>query len=150
MLIGGDEMASKEEMFKEFDIIQEIIERQANNSFRIKGWTIALVVVALVFRNHDFQLLVAFIPLLGFWGLDAYFLCQEKRYRNLYDWVRENRLDTDKYLFDLDTSRISNQVDGTLRTMISPTLIGFYGSIGVLLILYTVIVVSMNGGIALG
>lgn len=139
-----------EAMLREFELIQEVIERQANNSFRIKGWTVTLVVVALIFRTNDFQLFGAFIPLIGFWGLDAYFLRQEKQYRLLYDWVRENRPETDDRRFDLDASRFESRVDGVFSTMASPTLLAFYGSIGVLLALYAYVVFQVNGGSVLG
>lgn len=143
-------MASEEEMLREFELIQGIVERQAENSFRIKGWTVTLVVVAIVFRTDDFQLFGAFIPLLGFWGLDAYFLRQEKIYRRLYDWVRKNRPNNDSRQFDLNASRFDDQVDRVPLTMLSPTLIAFYGTITVLLAVYSVIVFTTNGGQILG
>lgn len=143
-------MASKEDMFEEFELIQNVIERQADNSFKIKGWTVTLVVVALIFKTEDFHVIAAFLPLLGFWGLDAYFLKQEKKYRCLYNWVREHRQDEDGHLFDLDASRFEDEVDGVLRTMLSPTLAVFYGIIGVLLVIYTYIVFQVNGVTFLG
>lgn len=141
---------NKEAMFKEFEFIQEIIERQAENSFRIKGWTVTLVVVAIVFRTSDFQLFGAFIPLIGFWGLDAYFLRQEKMYRRLYEWVRKNRPETEDRKFELDASRFKSDVDGIGKIMISPTMFWFYGSITLLLILYAAIIFSQNGGSIFG
>lgn len=139
-----------EATLRELELIQGVVERQANNSFRIKGWTVALVVVALVFRTNDFQLIGAFLPLLVFWGLDAYFLRQERQYRLLYDWVRENRPDSDDRRFGLDASSFEDSVDGVPRTMFSHTLLAFYGSIGVLLALYSVILISVNGVSGLG
>ena len=56
-------MDSDEEFHKSLDYIQAIIERQADNSFRVKGWTVALVVVALLFRSSGFQFLLAYILL---------------------------------------------------------------------------------------
>lgn len=141
---------SKENLLEELNLIQNVIERQASNSFRIKAWTVTLVVVALLFRSNDFQLFAAAVPLLVFWALDAYFLKQERQYRELYDWVRENRHDTDEHLFDLNASRFKNEVDGISGTMFSKTLVWFYGSIGLLLVLYTVGLVLMNGGSFLG
>lgn len=143
-------MSDEEDMIQEFELIQGIVDRQADNSFKIKGWTVALVVVATVFRSNDVQIFVAFIPLLGFWGLDAYFLRQEKMYRELYEWVRENRPETDSHRFDLDASRFEDEVPGIPSTMLSPTLRWFYGSIGVLLVLYSAIIFYMNGGQILG
>lgn len=143
-------MASREDLIEELNLIQRIIERQASNSFKIKAWTVTLVVVALLFRSSNFQLFAAAVPLFVFWGLDAYFLKQERQYRELYDWVRENRQDTDEHLFDLNASRFKDEVDGIPGTMFSKTLGWFYGSIGALLILYTLGLVCLNGGSFLG
>lgn len=143
-------MASKEDMFQEFKLIQNVIERQADNSFKIKGWTVTLVVVALIFRTEDFQVIAAFLPLIGFWGLDAYFLRQEKKYRKLYNWVRDNRPDDDSRLFDLDASRFEDEVASVSETMLTPSLLGFYGIIGVLLLIYTLAVIQFNGVSVLG
>jgi hypothetical protein len=139
-----------EATLRELELIQEVIERQANNSFRIKGWTVTLIVVALIFRTNDIQLFGAFLPLLVFWALDAYFLRQERQYRLLYDWVREIRPDTDEEQFNLDTSRFDNQVEGVSQTMVSNTLAAFYGSIGALLMLYSILSFTVNGGSLLG
>ena len=71
---------SKEElekfMLKEIEIIQDIIKRMAFNSFLIKGWTVTLVAVTLLLRGSKYQVFIAYIPLLVFWFLDAYFLCK--------------------------------------------------------------------------
>ena len=71
-----EKISLKEYMLKEVDIIQEIIRRMAFNSFMIKGWAITLVVVALLLKGTEYQVWIAFIPLLAFWFLDAYFLWQ--------------------------------------------------------------------------
>ena len=95
-----DQEELKEYMLKEIDIIQDIIKRMASNSFMLKGWTITLVVIVLLLKGTRNQILIAFIPLLVFWFLDAYFLWQERMYRKLYEWVIDYRLKTDEYLFE--------------------------------------------------
>jgi len=94
----------KEYMLKEIEIIQDIIKRMAFNSFMIKGWAITLVVVVTLLLKgaEKYQVWIAFIPLLVFWFLDTYFLWQERLYRKLYEWVVNNRLKTDEYLFDMN------------------------------------------------
>jgi len=137
----------KEYMLKEIDIIQDIIKRMAFNSFMIKGWTITLVVVTLLLKGTEkYQVCIAFIPLLVFWFLDAYFLRQERMYRILYDWVINNRLKTEEYLFDMKTRRFENEVQSIPRIMFSITLGWFYGSIAILVIIYTLILLIMKGG----
>ena len=95
----------KEFMFKEIDIIQNIIRRMAFNSFMINGWMVTLVAVVLLLKGSQYQIFIAYIPLLVFWFLDAYFLWQERLYRRLYNWVIQHRLETDEYLLDLDAYR---------------------------------------------
>ena len=133
-----DKGIRKEYMLKEIDIIQEIIKRMAFNSFMIKGWAITLVVVTLLLKGTKHQVLIAFIPLLVFWFLDAYFLWQERMYRKLYDWVISNRLKTDEYLFDMNAYRFKNTIQSKFRIMFSITLGWFYGSIAVMVAIYTV------------
>ena len=126
----------KEFMLKEIEIIQDIIKRMAFNSFMIKGWTITLVAVTLLLRGSEYQVLIAFIPILVFWFLDAYFLWQERLYRRLYNWVIKNRTNTDQYLFDMNAYRFKNEEQSRLRIMFSITLGWFYGSIFILTLIY--------------
>ena len=137
----------KEYMLKEIGIIQDIIKRMAFNSFMIKGWAITLVVVALLLRGTEkYQVWIAFIPLLVFWFLDAYFLWQERLYRKLYEWVINNRLKTDEYLFDMNAYRFKDEVQSKFRTMFSITLGWFYGSIAILIIIYSIFLFLVQKG----
>ena len=141
--IGGDWMSFTKEELKEFmveelKIVQDIIKRMALNSFLIKGWTITLVVATLLLKGEKFQVFIAFIPILVFWYLDAYFLWLERLYRRLYDWIRTNRLTTDEYLFDMNYRRFIKDEQSRLRIMFSLTLGWFYGSIFVLTLIYVV------------
>ncbi|MCS7304145.1 MAG: hypothetical protein NZ602_03420, partial [Thermoguttaceae bacterium] len=93
-------------MLKELEIIQDIIKRMAQNSFWIKGWTVTLVIGTLLLEGAEkVQLGLAFIPLVVFWVLDAYFLRQERMYRKLYEWVVQNRTKTSDHLFDMNAYR---------------------------------------------
>ena len=136
----------KEYMFKEIDLIQDIIKRMAFNSFMVKGWAITLVVVALLLKGTQYQVWVAFIPLLVFWFLDAYFLLQERMYRKLYEWVVNNRLETEEYLFDMDANRFRDKVQSIPGIMCSITLVLFYGFIAILIIIYALILLITKGG----
>jgi len=139
-----DKAILKEYMLKEIDIVQDIIKRMAHNSFMIKGWTIILVVATLLLKGAKIQVLIAFIPLLVFWFLDAYFLWQERIYRKLYDWIINNRLKTDKDLFNMNAYRFKDEVQPILKTMFSITLGLFYGSIAILTIAYAAILFLIN------
>jgi len=136
----------REYMLKEIDIIQDIIRRMAFNSFLIKGWAISLVVIALLLKGTEYQVWIAFIPLLVFWFLDTYFLWQERMYRKLYEWVIKNRLKTDEYLFDMNAYRFKDEVQSRFRIMFSITLGWFYGSIAILIIIYSVFLLLVQNG----
>ena len=134
----GSKENIKDLMIKELEIIQEIINRMANNSFIIKGWTITLVVVTLLLKGNKYHTFIAFIPILVFWFLDAYFLRLERLYRRLYNWVKDNRLKTKDFLLDLNYKRFEKEEQSILRIMFSITLGLFYGSIFGLTLIYVI------------
>lgn len=77
---------------KHLELVQGVINRMASNSFMLKGWAVTLVagIFALAGKDTDkLYFLVAYVPVLVFWGLDAYYLLQERLYCSLYDKVRE-------------------------------------------------------------
>ncbi|ROL55689.1 hypothetical protein D9V84_11010 [Bacteroidetes/Chlorobi group bacterium Naka2016] len=121
---------------KEVEIIQNIINRMVYNSFLIKGWTVTLVVGALLLKTEKRGAIVSLIPLFVFWVLDSYFLLQERRYRVLYKWVINNRLTSEDKLFDLDARRFKDQASSYFGAMFSKTLLLFYLGILILLVLY--------------
>lgn len=73
-------------------MLQTVIARMASNSFMVKGWCVTLVsaLIALSGKDVPNMVFVAALPVLMFWWLDAYFLRQEKLFRKLFDFVREN------------------------------------------------------------
>jgi len=94
-----------ENRLKHLEMIQGIITRMASNSFALKGWAVTLVagIFALAGKNTDrVYFLVAYLPIIVFWGLDSYYLLQERLYRALYDKVRE--LPTEKIDFSMKAS----------------------------------------------
>ncbi|WP_227357295.1 hypothetical protein [Haladaptatus salinisoli] len=133
--------------FHELQSIQAIIERQANNSSKIKGWTITLVVAVILFRTGNYQTLFGFVPLVAFWSLDSYYLKQERNYRELHKWVRIERLESDDQFFNMDASRFSEKTDSIGKIMFSSTQMMFYGVIAALLLVFFVYPVffSKNG-----
>jgi len=106
----------------------------------IKGGIIVLV-VALLLKGNKYHTLIAFIPILVFWFLDAYFLRLERLYRRLYNWVKDNRLKTQDFLFDLNYKRFEKEEQSILRIMFSMTLVLFYGSILGLTFIYVIFLV---------
>ena len=117
---------------KEIDLIQNCINRMANNSFMLKGWSISLIAVVLALTNDRlnalFLLCSVFIPLLCFWYLDAFFLRTERMYRKMYEWaLKERKNGNFEFKYDLNPQRFEKDVDSILRTMFSKTLRVFYG-----------------------
>jgi len=113
---------------KHLDLIQGIINRMAQNSFLLKGWSVTLTaaIFALASRvdNNNFVVIAVF-PAFMFWGLDAYFLRQERLFRCLYDKVRV--MVPDEIDFSMKTDECIQDVDGWLKTAISQTLGIFHG-----------------------
>jgi len=129
----------KECMMKEIDTIQGVINRMASNSFLMKGWAITLVSVTLLLKGENYQIYIAFIPLITFWYLDAYFLRLERAYRKLYIWVIKNRPQNDELLFDMNADgRFGHEIQSRWRIMRSETLGIFYGSILVIIIIFMI------------
>ena len=81
-----------EPKLKHLEMLQGVINRMAANSFALKGWAVTLIagIFALAGKDTDkMYFLVAYLPIIVFWGLDSYYLLQERLYRALYDKVRE-------------------------------------------------------------
>ncbi len=133
--------ATKDYLLKELELVQGIINRFSTNSFLIKGWAITLVVATLLLNGNKYQYIIAFLPWLMFWYLDAYFLRLERLYRKLFDWLRENRLKSKEFLFDMNSQslekRFEKDVKGIPQMMFSKTLGIFY------LLLLAIIVASI-------
>ena len=65
---------------KHLEMVQGVINRMASNSFMLKGWAVTLVagIFALAGKDTDkLYFLVSYVPVIVFWGLDAYYLLQE-------------------------------------------------------------------------
>ncbi len=127
-----------ENKLKHLELIQGVINRLATNSFQLKGWAVVLVAAILVILAREGRLdaaCIALAPVLVFWGLDGYFLWQERRYRALYCHVR--RLDGCKIDFSMNTKAFpAARTSKWLSALISVTLLPFYG--GLLLVAFFV------------
>src|SRR2546421_3517124 len=112
-----------EKKLKHLELIQNVINRMANNSFFVKGWCVTLVSVLLALasqNNNPKYVIIAFLPSIMFWILDAYFLRQERLFRKLYDRVRAQ--EEDSIDFSMNTSEFS-KTTSWLEAAFSRTLI---------------------------
>ena len=76
-----------ENKYKHMDYIQSAITRMASNSFYLKGWNVTIIaaIVALSIKESDWRIYACALLLnIVFWFLDAYYLKQEKLFRELY------------------------------------------------------------------
>lgn len=129
----------KEFLFKEIEIIQSIIRRMAFNAFLIKGWTLTLVIASLLL-NHEFdEKWLGFIPLVIFWFLDAYYLRQERLFRKLHNWTKDNRLKTDDLIFNTNVEKRFGEKVKFISVFCSKTIALFYLSIGFVVFVYILI-----------
>lgn len=91
---------------KEIDLIQNCITRMSQNSFNVKGWLIALLVATIALLPETINIVVLCFIVVGialiFWYLDGFFLKIETLYRWKYNWVISNRLQSNKFFYDLN------------------------------------------------
>ena len=131
-------------IIKHLEFIQNIITRMNTNSFQIKEWMITIVSALLaLFASSDNEkvlyIFVAIAPTLIFWFLDSYYLQQERKYRGLYDDVRElliseNQQD-DITDFSMNTDKYKNGKYSYCCCFTSTTILPLYGSICWLLLI---------------
>ena len=134
-------MKKQEILHKEIDLIQNVINRMANNSFLLKGWLITLILAVLALTSDTivtddikYFALILILPLVVFWYLDAFFLHKEKCYRELYKWVIENREKSDEKLYSLNYKDYEDKVDNVFYIMFSSTMRAFYGITFIILV----------------
>lgn len=140
-----------EKKLKHLEFIQGVVNRLASASFRVKGWSVVLVSALLVLseRAESFELgFVALLPVVILWGLDGYYLAEERLFRQLYDQVRERQED------DIDFSMDAKNLKRTGRfwpsrwwlAVRSRTLWPFYGALAVLSVMAAVFLHQVGGG----
>jgi len=143
-----------EEVVEHLRLIQAVVARHEQNSFASKGWAVLVVTAIFALSSKDpnpISFLVALIPTLTFWGLDAYYLRQERLFRKLYDAVRSiDPSDLSNNPFSMDTlpytypdfpetmAQNESRVKSWWGTCWSRTVAWLYGSI-----VFTILVATM-------
>lgn len=129
------------------ELIQGIINRLSTNSFLLKGWSVVLVSALFALSVPDSRpafVYLAYIPAFVFWGLDGYFIWQERLYRALYDHVRT--LDETAIDFSMDTSGFKNDLGQTwLEAVFSRTLVAFHSVLIIAVIIVMVLALKKEG-----
>lgn len=130
-----------DEHIKHLEFIQGIITRMAQCSFWVKGWCVTLVSAFLALyakMGNEKMLVCTIIPIFTFWGLDAYFLKQERIFRELYNLARKDELDLFVLTPSVETKSLMNNRRTTfINSLFSQTLLILYVSlIGMIAIVY--------------
>ncbi len=113
---------------KHLELIQNIISRLSNNSSLIKGWSVMLVsaLFALSANNSNIAFVyLAYFPTAIFWGLDGYYLSQERKFRELYKMTSETN--PEDINFSMDASLFKDDKLSWPSAVISMTLVPFHG-----------------------
>jgi len=139
--------ADKADVIKHLEMLQGVINRMAANSFVVKGWsvTLAAALAALGAQSAN-QWFVAFglIPVIAFWGLDAYYLEKERSFRKLYDAVRKPFADPAAQpvpLFSMNIGPYEGGFHAWWKTLWSTSVAWVHGVIAVVLIIVLALVV---------
>ncbi|GAA7475407.1 hypothetical protein [Helicobacter pylori] len=126
-------------LIEELKILQVVINRMAQNSLECKKWTLVLAVGVLSLKieaiSHLYGLCVLGALLICFYLLDAYYLTQERLFREQYQWLIKNRLKTDERLFEVFPAHQTCRCVQFLCSMFSFSLFSYWMS-GLCLVVY--------------
>lgn len=131
---------------KHLEFLQLTITRMGANSFLLKGWTVTLVAALFALSADNSErlfTLLALIPATMFWGLDGYFLWQERRFRIVYDHVR--KLNDEDVDYAMHYPEVEEQDKGWLAATFSRTLFAFHGFLVVAILSVYMIERCLNG-----
>lgn len=88
-----------EEKVYYLQMVQEVIGRMSTISSVIKGFAITLIVAVITILNGDFfdegLKWIFLLPILSLLILDVYYFSTEKKYRLLYDEIRQDKQPVD-------------------------------------------------------
>ena len=116
---------------KHLEFLQGIINRMANCSFMLKGWSVILVaaLLALSAATQEKVALIAisFVPVIVFWILDGYYLWQERLFRAVYNVVSEKT--EDEIDFKINPMDFVGGDNTWFSTIFSKTILLFYLSL---------------------
>jgi hypothetical protein len=135
----------KEDAVKHLELVQSVITRMATNSFLLKGWTITLVAALFALAEKDSNInfaVLALFPALAFWGLDGYYLRQERLFRELYETICNSSNDGLRSVppFSLDAGKYQDSVASWFQTLWSPTIVLVHGTVVALIVIVIVVI----------
>lgn len=131
-----------EKKMKHLEMIQGIINRMASNSFSLKGWAVTLVAAIFAIASKDAEkiyFLIVYIPIIVFWGLDSYYLMQERLYRSLYSKVTKMKEDEIDFSMNTSLDELKTCKNKWTNCLISVTEVGFYIPLALICVIVTII-----------
>ncbi|PKQ27863.1 MAG: hypothetical protein CVT63_05770 [Candidatus Anoxymicrobium japonicum] len=134
----------EKETVNHLDLIQGIINRLGRNSFAYKGWAITIIsaifALAVTKNVRPLYFLIALVPALLFWGLDAYYLRQEHLFRALYDEVRKNESSAlPDGIFSMKTEPFVESTRSWISLCFSKSVLFLYCPLAVIVIAVTIV-----------
>ncbi len=139
---------ASETRVQHLEMVQDVIGRMGQNSFLLKGWSVTLVTALMALAARDSNRTYAWIaiaPAAVFWGLDAYYLRQERLFRALYDWVRSAETSPAER-FSMRTERFQRDVARWLSSLVAPTVVGLHGVVSVIVLLVAIGTIPLPQG----
>ena len=131
---------------RHLDTLQGVINRLSQNSFAIRGWSVTLTSAILAFSSTQGNvrgalILLALVPAWIFWGLDAYYLRQERLFRQLHAAAARRLIDVNSHPdiepFDMHLDAFGHTVAPWRRLLLVPHVAAIPASL-------TVITVSVS------
>lgn len=121
-------MDAVEQRVKHLELIQAVVTRLAQNSFAVRGWSVTLVSVlfALIAAGDapPAAALITLVPAAVFWGLDAYYLHQERLFRKLYQAAASDVAGTSGLVvFSMNVSPYLASTPGWRAALLSRTVV---------------------------
>lgn len=125
---------------KHLEFIQAVINRMANTSFLLKGWTLSIIAGLFALNYKDPQstpvIILGFISIIIFWLLDGYFIKQERLFRSLYDEVRQK---TEQQInFSMHTGHLVGDCNTLFQSVFSVLLALFYFPLLVFILIFII------------
>lgn len=140
------------------NVLQDIINRMADNSKSCKQWCILVVSAILTLSTKDADIqsrlfMICLVPLVMFCFLDCYYLYQEKGFRDdmeVFIYRLNNNEDVEKMIFRIGKGSIDRSaniacsvdvlclrmvgfIGGLIRSFFSLSVLPFYGCLALLL-----------------
>jgi len=126
---------------KHLEMIQGIINRMGSNSFMLKSWAVVIVSALFALSAKDANgafIVVAYLPAVVLWGLDGYYLRQERLFRELYkDVAAKQEANID---FSMSTAPYQLNVANWWQVCFSKTISPFHGVIVAVIIIVMLVV----------